>query len=138
EAQQKLRDLQNKMGVGTEEAPDITVASYLTRWLESVKATVESLTYIPYERDVRLYLKPHIGHYKLAKLSPLAVQKLYADLAAAGVSPAMQRKAGTTLGVALRAAIRLHLIQSNPAAAVTKPKAKKKEMRVLNPEQLRA
>jgi hypothetical protein len=35
-----------------------------------VKPTVAPNTYAPYERHVRLLIRPHIGGVKLAKLTP--------------------------------------------------------------------
>src|SRR5262249_32473224 len=78
----------------------------------------------------------YLGGIKLSKMTALHVQKLYADLAAAGVSPSMQRKAGVTLGVALQRAVRLRLIPHNVARDVPKPKHTPEEMQVLDPDQV--
>ena len=109
---------------------------FLNTWLESIKSTVATHTYIPYERDCEKAIIPHLGGVKLANLSALHVQKLYADLSNAGVSTSMQRKAGVTLGVALNHAVKLKLIYHNVARDVPKPKYTPPEMQVLGPDTL--
>jgi integrase len=116
----------------------MTVAEWLKRWLALVKPTVEPNTYGPYERHARLHLTPHLGGVRLAHLKALHVKGLYAALAEAGVSAALQRKVGTTLTIALNAAVNLDLIPANPAEKVRKPKADKVEVEVLNPGQVQA
>jgi integrase len=139
EVQEKLRRLHGDIAAGIgAEASSLTVAGWLTRWLEQVKPTVEPGTYHPYERHVRLHIKPHLGGVKLGKLAKSLVRAWYAALEAAGVSAAMQRKLGTTLTIALNAAVNDDLLPSNPATRIRKPKAKKAEMRPLDPDQAAA
>jgi site-specific recombinase XerD len=103
------------------------------RWLEVKKPTVATHTYIPYKRDCDTYLIPRVGGVKLARLAAVHVEKLYADLTRGGVSATMQRKAGTTLRVALQHAVHpMKLIPHNPAADVAKPRHKQDEMQVLD------
>jgi integrase len=110
----------------------------LTRWLAHVKPTVEPNTYDPYGRHVRLHLKPHVGGIRLAKFGKAQVRGLYAALAEKGLSAAMQRKVGTTLTIALNQAVNDDLLPGNPALKVKKPKTRKPEMRVLDPDQVSA
>jgi integrase len=139
EVQEKLRRLHNDVaaGVGTDAAA-LTVGQWLKRWLEIVKPTVEPNTYGPYERHTRLHIAPYIGGLKLARLTKAQVRGWYAALTEAGVSPALQRKVGTTLTIALNQAVSDDLLPGNPALKVRKPKAKKPEMQVLDPDQVAA
>jgi integrase len=84
------------------------------------------------------YIRPHLGGVKLSELTSLHVQQFYADLHKAGVSASMQRKAGVSLGVALQSAARLGVIPVNPARGVKKPRVEKKEIFVLDMDQLKA
>jgi integrase len=137
EVQEKLRRLQTSVDHGRIPEPGaLTVGQFLARWLESIKATVATHTYLPYLQHCDRYLVPHLGGVKLDRLTALHVQKLYADLAAAGVSAAMQRKAGVTLGVALQNAVALRLLPHNPARDVAKPRHTPEEMQVLDPAQV--
>jgi integrase len=54
------------------------------------------------------------------------------------VSAALQRKVGTTLTIALNQAVNDDLLPGNPALKVRKPKAKKPQMQVLDPDQVAA
>jgi integrase len=137
EAQDALRKLQNDAANGVDLTVEkLTLSEWLTRWLSSVKPTVEPNTYRFYEVMVRLHITPHLGHVQLSKLAAVHVQGLYATLAAAGVSSTMQRKAGLTLTVALNEAVRLDMIPGNVAEKVRKPKAAKTEIEVFDPEEV--
>src|SRR5262249_38648117 len=119
------------------EPSKLTVAQYADRWVEAVNSTVATYTHRGYDREVRLDVKPHSGGVKLQELTSLHVQQYYPDLGKAGVSPSMQRKAGVTLGVVLQSAVRLGLLGSNPARGVKKPRVERKEIVVLDPDQLK-
>jgi integrase len=138
EVQEKLRRLQAAASSGQiNDAGRLTLAEYLPRWLEAKKPTVATHTYLPYERDCNLYLIPYLGGVQLAKLAALHVEQLYADLTRDGVSASMQRKAGTTLRVALQHAVYpLKLIPHNPASDVPKPRHRPDEMTALDPDQV--
>jgi len=134
EVQEKLRELQTRAGAGElKDGGKVTLAVFLKEWLEMKRGKVASHTLIPYERDVNKCLIPHLGGVKLADLTALHVQRLYADLTADKVSPAMQRKAGGTLRTALQHAVHpLGLIRSNPASDVPRPRHEAEEMHVLD------
>jgi integrase len=138
EVAKKLRKLQTSVDAGrVPETSALTLGQFLDLWLEAVKPTVASYTYLAYERDCRLYLKPHLGGVRLVTLGVLHVQKLYSDLAKAGISAAMQRKAGVTLGVALQYAVEaLKVVPHNVARDVKKPRHTPAEMQVLDPHQV--
>lgn len=138
EAQDSLQELQKKAAGGMpQDTSRLSVAEYLRHWLGVKKGTVATHTYLPYQRDCEKYLIPRLGVVKLVQLSALHVERLYVDLTAAGVSAAMQKKAGTTLRVALQYAVYPRkLIPHNPAAAVPKPRHTPAEMRVLDPDQV--
>jgi integrase len=137
EVQEKLRRLHNDVAAGIgADAAALTVGQWLTRWLEVVKPTVEPNTYGPYERHVRLHITPYVGGLKLARLTKAQVRGWYAALTEAGVSPALQRKVGTTFTIALNQAVNDDLLPGNPALKVRKPKSKRPEMQVLDPDQV--
>lgn len=137
EVQDQLRDQQNRAADGrVPDAGKITLGQHLTIWLQAIKPTVANHTYLPYERHCNKYLIRHLGGVRLAQLTALHVQNLYGQLASAGVSAAMQRKAGTTLAVALQHAIDLRIIPHNVARDVKKPRHTPKEMQVLDPDQV--
>jgi integrase len=139
EVQKKLRQMHQDIAAGVSaDAVTLTLSQFFERWLENIKPTVEPNTHCYYERMLRLHVAPHIGGVKLAKFGKAHVRGLYAALSASGVSAAMQRKIGTTLTIALNAAVNDDLLPSNPAKKVRKPKATKQEMCPLDPNQVTA
>jgi integrase len=117
-------------------AGGLTVGQLLDRWLESSKATTEMRTFEERQRIVKNHVRPRLGSLKLAKVNALHVEGLYADMARDGVGATTIRHAASVLGVALSHACKLKLIAFNPAAAIKKPKAPKRQMLFLTPDQV--
>jgi integrase len=137
EVQEKLREMQTAADRGTlPDAGSITVGQFLKTWLDAIKPTVAPHTHLAYHRDCHNAIIPHLGGARMAQLTALHVQKLYADLEAAGVSASMRRKAGVTLSVALQYAVTVNLIPHNFAKDVKKPKHTPPEMQVLDLDQV--
>jgi integrase len=128
----KLRKLQ---GRGLEEVCNLTVEGFLSRWLENTaKEKTGPTTYLRYKQVVENQIVPHMGTVKIAGLTALQVEDFYAELKRQKVPPASRRQAGLVLTNALRHAVRLKLIPSNPCSEVPKPKLEDREMRVLTEE----
>jgi integrase len=119
------------------DAAGLTVAQLLDRWLESSKASTETRTFEERLRLVRNHLRPRVGGLKLAKVNALHVESLYADMARDDVGATTIRHAASVLGVAFSHACSLKLIPFNPVAAIKKPKAPKRQMLFLTPEQVK-
>jgi integrase len=138
EVQDKIRKLQNDAATGQlADAGNLTVAEYLDRWLENTaRPRVQPKTHLRYTQLARLRIKPTLGGVRLAKLTPLHVDQLFATLERAGVSARGRQMAGTMLHTALRDAVKLHLIPHNPARDVAKPIPAKQEMQVYDREQV--
>jgi integrase len=131
----KLRELQTAADRGQlPDAGSLTVGQHLSAWLSVVKASIAPNTYVDYEKNVSK-LAAHLGNVKLAKLTGLHVQKLYADLERDGASRATQRRAGVTLGIALQHACRLRLVPYNVARDIPKPRVPRKEIKPLGPDE---
>ncbi len=132
EVQEKLRELQNSTGSGTLcDAGQMTVSDYLWRWLENThRPKVQPTTFHRNEQKVRLHLIPHLGRVKLAKLTALHIEQLYAGMERAGDSPQERQKAGKLLRTSLRHAVDVGLIPGNSALKVPLPRVPKPEMLV--------
>lgn len=124
------------------ESEELTVKEYLTRWLVVAESKTRPATFARYKQLVQQYLAPALGSIKLAKLRPLHVENAYTNLSRAtadGVKIAAsvntRKVAGTVLSIALRHAVRLKLIPSNPAADVSKPRPASREMAFMSPGQ---
>ena len=108
--------------------------SYIDNWLKNTaKPRITEKTYRSYEQMVRLYLKPALADYKLARITPEQIQTIYNDLIDKGLSPRTVRYTHTVLRSALQQADKWGKINRNPADLVDLPKAERKEMKALSP-----
>ncbi len=141
EAQAALVDLLDRVQKRTHvDTGKLTVAGYLDQWVTG-KVSLRSSTRRSYGEHIRLYLKPGLGHHRLADLSTSDVEDLYVALRQLGresvtgsltldrllearLSPAQELSAATvrrvhaTLMSALNTAAKRRLIPFNPAAHV--------------------
>ena len=84
---------------------------------------------------VNLYVRPHLGHIRLARLTPEDVEKMGRVLAESGKSGNTQRLARTILRRALGQAERRDYVARNVVALTDAPAVKVDERPVLTPEQ---
>jgi integrase len=121
------------------ETGKMATGDWLEEWLAIAKPSLSHNSWVFYDQIARNLLIPQVGTVPLVKLTAARIEKMYADLLAAGVSVDAVRKAGTTLGVALQKAVKNRLIPYNPARDADKPKpthAPKDLIRVLDPDQV--
>jgi integrase len=91
-----------------------------------------------YAQLIRLHLKPGLGQYRLAKLSPAHVQKFMNDKLAAGLSPRSVQYLRAVLRRALGLALKWRMVQVNAATLVDAPKTNRPEVNPFSPEEARA
>jgi integrase len=107
EVAKKLRELQKAKDAGLP-IPDerLTVGTFHDHWLADVAPrTAGEGSIEAYERRIRLYLRPALGHIRLHKLEPGDVEKMMTDMEARGLSPATIDGARKVLVRALRCAM---------------------------------
>lgn len=138
EVQDKLRQLQDQAALGTLAEPtSVTLGEFLQGWLEAGRPSLSPSTYQRYESLVRVHIRPHLGGVRLSQVTPMHVQNLSAAIGREDGSAWTQRMSGTLLHNAMRSAVRLRLIQSNPAAGVPRARPGEREMRILTARQVR-
>jgi integrase len=132
-ANARLKDLLDQRDNGVQlAAPPQTLAAFLTHWLDdSVKPMVKTKTWEGYESIVRIRIVPTLGIVKLQHLAPQQIKGLYTRLSQQGLAPRSIRHTHAVLHRALERAVRDGLIAKNPAALVDKPRAERRELRVL-------
>jgi integrase len=148
EATDALNDLITKLNLGLPtDQPKQTLGQFLDEWLkDTVKPHREPKTYRVYEQIVRLYLKPGLGHVKLAKLNAPQVQAAFNHLSKSGgkpdadgnSTPLAAKTVKDVKGVlcsALSCAWRAGLIRDNPAKKVLTPKVEQREALFLRAEE---
>jgi integrase len=112
-----------------------TVAEYLERWLDHVKAGVSPRSHERYAEIVRKNIVPRLGTVKLAKLKPQQIAGAYTEALAhgrrdgkGGLSPRSVHHMHRILKQALALAVRWNSLPRNPADAVDPPKVERKEL----------
>jgi len=130
EVQRKLTPALRDAQLGITPPPERqTLAQFLENWLETaVKPSVRPLTYERYEQLVRLYIKPALGHERLTKLSPQAVQAFLNKQCAAGLSARTVQYMHATLRRALGQALKWGHVQRNVATLVDAPRVERREV----------
>ncbi|WP_370380718.1 tyrosine-type recombinase/integrase [Catenulispora sp. GAS73] len=94
---------------------DMTVEQYLTEWLVTKKRTLRPTTHRSYSQQVRQYLIPHLGHYRLERLRAAHVRLAFEKIAQEAEAIAAANAARHAVLAAAKKAWRDH----NPGAART-------------------
>lgn len=117
---------------------NVRVAEYLDWWLSTVaKRRVRPSTLTSYELHVRVHLVPAIGKVRLARLGPQHVEAFIARQLESDLSPTTIARQHATLRAALNTALKYGLVSRNAAALVTAPRASRKEIQPLTPDEAR-
>src|SRR5918995_818075 len=136
EVRQKLRNLLADRDEGIAyDSENLTVGSYLHRWLKAIKGSVRERIWVRHEQVVRLHLEPTIGGVKLDRLNALQVQSVYGQKLEAGLSPRSVEIIHATLHKALKQAVAWTLIPRNVAESTTPPRPVSREIKPLSREQ---
>lgn len=117
EARAKLRELQGQVAVtGALPNPGTrTVADLVEEWLASA-STLKPSTAAQYREFFDRYARARLGHVRLAKVTPDALQRLYA-----GLSPSVGEKLHRILHRAFAVAVLWRWLPDNPCDRVLKP-----------------
>jgi integrase len=115
-----------------------TVREELGRWLAGKALEVSPETMEMYRQHAD-HVKRHLGRARLDQVRRPAVQQLYVDLSAGGMSRALLAKVAVTVKSFFADAVGLGLLVSNPAdLGKRKPKARRPEVRPLDRGQVKA
>lgn len=130
----------------------MTVDEYLDKWLETAaRPRLRQRTYEYYVEMLKRYVRPILGNRKLSDLRPLDIQALYTHMTAPKLKQRARPQQGITYGLglsartvrychivlssALKQAVKWMMLSQNPASLVGLPKAVRKEMQSLSPEE---
>jgi integrase len=140
EAESALREfIRHVEGAGDPSPARIRLVEYLNRWIGYQRARgVRSLTLESYEGYIRREIAPVIGGIELTKVRPRHIRAVLIRMQQRRLSAATIAQARGVLGSALRQAVEEGLIQSNPVAAVKRPRIRRRESHWPTPQQLTA
>lgn len=130
-----------------------TTGEWVRLWFETYsKPALREQTVNYYNNYIEKHIIPSIGSIKLNKLTTMQIQRFYNELKMSGrvqrfehialkdkgLSSRFVRGVHSVLHSALEQAVKEKLIPTNPADGCKLPKPEKKEMKVLQPEQIGA
>ncbi len=123
------------------------VQEFLDNWIETYgKHNLKLTTRVEYERHINQYINPRIGNVEIDNLRPLQLQNFYYDLIDTGrqrgdVNKPLNSKTvlqtHRILHKALKNAVKLELITSNPADSVELPRIKKYKYNIIVGDELK-
>lgn len=152
EVKEKLKKaLDESMMLDLSKADTYTVEQWMNIWFELYsKPYIRETTQRSYRGIIDKHVVPYIGKIKLAKLTTRDIQKMYNDLRAEGntrdgwkeknpgLSASYVRGVHMVLHNCLQRAVKEKLILSNPTEDCIIPKLEKKEMKILQQEDMTA
>ncbi len=108
-------------------AGKIPVENFLLEWLESIKSSRSSGTVENYSNVLKPVF-PLIGHIAMGELRPDQIQRLFNNLIKAGKSKHGVKRVYKVIHVAFEDAVKLKIIDRNPADGTIPPKPISTEM----------
>ena len=116
----------------------LTVAGYLTSWLEQVEPDLKPSTAVRYRGLVETHMLPRIGHFRLTALTPTHVDRMTAGMMAAGRTAMTANHARAVLRTALNDAMRQGLVTQNAAALAAPRRFQTRPIEPMRPEEASA
>lgn len=145
EVAQKLRQITASLDDGTYKAPcKLTVGEWLDIWTQDYLGGVKASTAYLYKKNVELYIAPRLGNIKLEALNAHTVQHFYNQFVSPtdpAVNPLSAKTVRNIHGVfhkAMQQAVLIGYLRVNPTDACTLPRVIKKEMHLLEEDQVTA
>lgn len=111
--------LRTRLAAGVAVSCDLTVEQYLTGWLKAKKQVLRPTTHTSYSQQVRQYLIPFLGHYRLDKLRAVHVRTAFEKIAEQAEETAANNAARHAVAAAAKKAWRDH---NAPAARAARAK----------------
>jgi integrase len=112
-----------------------TLNEHLDEFLKIIKPRIAEQTYNSYERVLRVHLRPKVGELKLPDIKILTVQKVYAELQEAELSPRTIHYVHALWSMAMKKAVELGQIANNPCVYAELPRQNRKERKAFSPAQ---
>lgn len=137
EVRKKLDELKKTMSSTDLTSEDVTLETYLSRWLEEKARQVKPRTIESYRYTVERYINAKLGREKLNKLTPLKIQAAIGEIGDE-VSANTSNYCLSVLVMALNQAVRWRLLASNPANSVDKASVERAERILWTTEQIGA
>lgn len=112
----------------------LTVAEYLSQWLQHHGSQIRSKTISDYKKNIRLHIKPTIGNIPLAELTPMRLQQWQTQLTKK--SAYVARSSRACLHAALNQAVIWQVLDHNPLTNVRPVKLPELNYTIWEPDQV--
>ncbi|MDR1473542.1 MAG: site-specific integrase [Lactobacillales bacterium] len=137
EVLKKLKQIQVSIDNGSYSEPtSITVAGWMDIWLKEYLGAVKPFTVRSYSDHTKNHIKPCLGAVHLQKLTAPAVQKFYNEKLNSGLSPKTIKNLHGVLHSALKQAVLIGYLKSNPTEVCKLPRVEKKEIAVMSEDEM--
>ena len=143
EVAHKLRQITAEIDAKTYVAPcKLSISEWMSIWAQDYLVGVKASTAYLYRRTIELYIDPHLGHIRLDALNAHTVQHFYNELAkpskpdAAPLSAKSIKNIHGVLHKALKQAVLIGYLRTNPTEACILPRIIRKEMHPLEEDQV--
>lgn len=157
EVRLKLQKAQTEVNEGIYTEPSkLSVKKWLETWLNEYNGGVKPATLLSYRQHIENHIAPALGAVKISTLTPDMIQKFYNELqrngkkvrkkdengklayTSAPMSPKTIKNVHGVLHQALKQAVRLGYIRSNPTEACILPRIEKAEIKPLDKPEIKA
>ena len=129
EAQRRMRAMVADYDRGLRPPESIRLADWFACWMdEHIRPNRSIATVERYESIIERHILPYLGHRDLDKVTPLHIQAWHTALLDKGIHRKSIGLFHTVLSGAYRHALRLDIVNRNPASAVSAPSIKGVEM----------
>jgi integrase len=112
-------------------AGKVTVSEWAEDWFSTIRH-LKPKTQEGYEGLLKKHIIPRLGRRSLASVRPLDVRRFVSEMIDAGYSPSRVRQARHLLGMLFSAAVENGAIASSPVAGVKIPREQRREMQILD------
>ncbi|MDP8924237.1 MAG: site-specific integrase [Chloroflexota bacterium] len=131
-AEQHLRKLLAERDADALTRKSMTLAQFVDEWIRAAKRrNCRPRTLESYREKIERHVVPALGRTRLDRISAAAVDRLYDDLAEAGLSPTTVAEVHTRLSSLLKLAKKRRLVPTIVTELVDPPKARKYDARTL-------
>lgn len=149
----KLNEIHADLDKGTYIQPDeITFGEWLDIWLKEYVISVKPATKAQYAYQIRTNIKPALGDIRIQRLTAAMIQQFYNTMQkphdvtwnsgenrhSEGLSPKSIKNLHGVIHDALKQAVLCQYLRYNPSESCKLPRIKKKEMKVLQDDTLKA
>ena len=120
-------------------AGGVLFVDFLSHWLETVKPTIAYTTYSNYMgciQKVKTYFSEKYPELLLCEITPLMIQQFYNDMYNCGLTGNTIKHYHANIHKALKYAVKMDMLDSNPADKVELPKIEKFKANFYNKDEL--